>query len=244
MSTNAKYINGMPRFYDPALDHETEHVIAPVSFYDDFVGVGSIAIPSAGGAESGMPWVKGVVAANETIAGSLTEPNGVVACALTSDSEAQTAALYQNNALHFNATQGLQVEARVKLSVLPTLVAEAVFGVCGTYNAVPDTITYSAFFKADGNGAILCEADDNATNSSEASGVTVLATEWHVYRIDFTDVTNVRFFIDGNEVANGIPWAASAANSKVQLYAAGYKASGAGVGTIQVDYFRAWQKRS
>jgi hypothetical protein len=163
---------------------------------------------------------------------------------LTSASQAQTACLYWNDELSLAPAQGLVFECRCKLSVLPTLVAEIQFGLAGAYNAVPDTVAKSMFFDADGSGAINCATDDDTTDSGAiASGVTVLATDWKTYRIDATDVTDVRFYIDGAHVATGTTFA-YADTDPMQPYLACYKASGAGVGTLQIDYVAAWQKRA
>ena len=42
--------------------------------------------------------------------------------------------------------------------------------------------------------------DDNTTDRSATSGVTVLAGAAHVFRIEFIDINNVEFYIDGNEL--------------------------------------------
>jgi hypothetical protein len=137
-------------------------------------------------------------------------------------------------------------ETRLKVSTLPTDVAEGVWGVTSAWADGPDAITYSAFFTADGSGEIFCETDDAATDASTTSGVTVLTTETKIYRIDFTDAatSGIRFYIDGALVKTSAAWAANAANSKLQPYLGMYKATGAGVGDITVDYVRIWQKRS
>jgi hypothetical protein len=187
-----------------------------------------------------------VGAAPPTVAGVADAANGLVQCALTADDQKQDAGLYMDDQRNFSLEQGLIFEARLKVSVLPTAAAEAIWGLVGDWADGPDAITYSAFFTADGSGAINCEVDDNATDQAAASGVTVLATEWHTYRIDFTSVTDIRFYIDGVHVATAttFAYAATAANAILQPYLGLYKASGVGVGTIQVDYVRLWQERS
>jgi len=243
MTTRAGWRGGVLTLYDSAT-HERVSPFAPVVFADDFLGP-DLVIPAAGSAESGCKWVKKIVgAAPPTVAKVADAANGVVACALTSASQKQDAGLYHGDQRGFSVEQGLVFEARLKLSVLPTLVAEAIWGLVGDWADGPDNITHSVFFTADGSGAISCEADDAATDSSSASGVTATTAQWKVYRIDCTDVTNLRFFIDGVEVANGIPYAATGANAILQPYLGLYKASGAGVGTMQVDYVRIWQDRS
>jgi hypothetical protein len=171
----------------------------------------------------------------------------VVKCALTADVQKQDAGLYFADQLVFSVAQGLIFEARLKVSTLPTLHAEAVWGVTSAWADGPDAITYSAFFTADGSGEVFCEMDDNATDSSATSGVTVVNTAYHIYRIDFTNKADVKFFIDGEAVATGTTfgWAASAANSKVQPYLGMYKVGDdAGVGDITIDYVRVGQNRS
>jgi hypothetical protein len=245
LSTKARYSNGILRYYESDT-HETSGPVAPVALYDDFLNP-SLVIPAAGSEESGVLWSKKIVgAAPPTAAGVANGTNGEVKLALTADSQKQNADLYAGDQLAFSVVQGLVFEARVKVSTLPTSAAEAVWGVASAWADGPDGITYSAFFTADGSGEIFCEVDDNATDSSATSGVTVLNTQYKIYRIDFSDPTSIKFFIDGAQVAASttFPWAASAANSKVQPYLSVYKASGTGVGDITIDYVRLFQKRA
>ena len=217
----------------------------PLVFKDDFLGA-SLVVPAAGAAESGMPWVKKIVgAAPPTVAGVADEAGGVVQCALTADAQKQDAALYFGDQRNFDLTKGLIFEARVKVSVLPTLVAETVIGLIGDWADGPDNITYSVFFTHDGSGEAFCEMDDNATDRSTTSGVTVTAAQTKIYRIDATDPSDVKFYIDGVGVALGttFAYAATGANAILQPYIGLYKASGAGLGTVQVDYVAIWQTR-
>lgn len=245
MGTKGKHVGGVLTFYD-GVSHERLLPVSPVVFMDDFNGA-DLVIPAAGSEESGCPWAKVIVgAAPPTVAKVADAASGVVACTLTSDSQAQTAALDMGDQRNFSVEQGLIFECRAKLSVLPTLVAEIQFGLAGD-NGVPDSIAQSLFFDADGSGAIKCATDDGTTDSGPiASGVTVLATEWHIYRIECLDVTDIRFYIDGVHVATGttFAFAATGANAILQPWIGAYKASGAGVGTIQVDYIKCWQNRS
>ena len=238
MSTKARYRNSVLQFYDPALNHETIETKNPISFCDDFLGA-DIVIPAT--AESGCKWAKKIVgAAPPTVAGVANETNGAVACALTSDAQAQSAFLYMADQLTFDPGQGLIFEARVKASVLPTLVAEAVIGIAAAYGA-PDNIATSAFFTADGSGELFCESDNGVTDTSATSGVTVTTGDWKILRIDCIDEDDIKFYIDGVGVATGSTFKTAA---KCQPFIGLYKASGAGVGTVQIDYVKIWQKRS
>lgn len=246
MSTKSEWRNRILQFFENTT-HERVGVMAPLVLYDDFLGAGNVVIPAAGAAESGMPWASKIVgAAPPTVAGVADAANGQISCALTADDQKQDAGLYMNDQRGLSLEQGLVFEARVRLSVLPTDVAEIVFGLIGDWADGPDAITYSAFFTADGSGEIFCEVDDNATDQSATSGVTATAAQWKIFRIEFFDVTDIRFYIDGVWVATGttFAYAATGANAVLQPYFGPYKATGTGVGTLLVDYIRCWQMRS
>lgn len=244
-STAAKYHDGNIRYYDRAT-YENRLVISDCSFYDDFLGANT-AIPAAASSESGMPWVKKIVgAAPPTVAKMADAAGGWAQCALTSANQKQNADLLMDDQREWDLTKGFNFEARVKLSVLPTDVAEIVWGVFGDWADGPDAVTYSCFFTADGSGEVFCEMDDNATDRSATSGVTATALQTKIYRIDASDVSSVKFYIDGVQVATGttFAYAATGANAILQPVFSCYKATGAGVGTIEVDYVRLWQARA
>ncbi len=203
MATKGRVYNGSLEYYE-GTTHERMFVARSLHYADDFVGAGKVVIPAAGSAESGMPWVKKIVgAAPPTVAGVADAAGGVVACTLTSDSQEQEASFYHGDQRNFILTRKLIWEAWVTVQVLPTLAAECVWGLIGDWGATPDATTYNAFFTADGSGEVFCETDDNTTDSSATSGITVVAAESHLYRIDFTDMANILFFIDGARVASG-----------------------------------------
>lgn len=247
MATRAKYAGGQQQFFDDQQQFELLHVMAPIQYRDDFVGAGSLVIPAAGSAESGVDWVKKIVgAAPPTVAGVASGAGGQIACTLTATSEKQDAAIYHGDQKSFDVTKGLIIEWRAQLSVLPSAAGvQAVFGVSGVWIDGPDNAAQYLEFGATANGAILVRSQDGTTQKSIASGVTVLTTEWHVYRIDATDVTDIKYFIDGVQVSanNAVPFVATGANAVLQPYAAMYKPSGVGVGTLLVDDFKAWAKR-
>lgn len=246
MTTRARYHNQLEQRFESTTQETVSVPGAPVMFYDDFLG-SSLVIPAAGSAESGMPWVKKIVGSGPpTVAGVADATNGVVACTLTVDDEKQSAEVYFNDELQFSVVQGLVFEAKIKAAVLPTLLGEMVIGLISSWADGLDSATYSVFFTLDGDGTIVCEKDDNASDQSASSGVTLTNADDAILRIDCSNVADIQFFVNGARVATGttFSWAASAANSKVQPVVGCYKASGAGLGTLQVDYVRVWQKRS
>lgn len=188
-----------------------------------------------------------------TDAGAATEAlNGVSGAVLTFDAtnENQEAGLVnQGNVLAWDISKGMVIEFRAALTVLPTLVAEAHLGVLGESQvddkqiAAADDYAEHACFVFVGNGACLIYTDDGTNdNNAVATGITVLAGAYHVYRIDFTDDANIKFYIDGNPVAGATTFAMDdIASPLVQPYVNMTKHDGAGLGTLTLDYIKIWQ---
>lgn len=224
-------------FYDDQ-SGERLALFQPVVFVDDFIGAAT-TIPTA--ATAGVPFIAKLVksAGTPTLAGVADAAGGVVEGALDNTAEKQEATLYFGDQLQFDVTKGVIFEARVNLAVLPSAAGvEAVFGLQSAWADGPDNATEYLRFQANGSGAINAQAEDGTTTTSDASGVTVVAGTWHIFRIDATDPTNVLFFIDGVEVASGVSFAATGAAAILQPYMSVYKAAGAGVATFQVDYVK------
>lgn len=245
MGTKARWRGNVLEFYDDST-HERTGRMAPVVFYDDFI-YPATAIPAAGSAESGCLWVSKIVgAAPPTVAVVADQAGGVAQCALTADNQKQDAALSMDDNRQFDLTKGLVMEFRAKVSVTPTDVAEVVMGLLDDHSdGLIDSATYQVCFNLDGSTAIRCQMDDNATDLDEDSGSTAGTTAWVIYRIDATVVSDIRFFINGASVTttNTFNYAATGANAILQPYFGLHKASGTGVGTLQVDYVKIWQNR-
>ncbi len=199
------------------------------------------------------PWDSVQVNLNTAIGKSADGANGLVSLALDVDSNAEDALIYHGDERSFNLKTGLIFEVVVRVSVLPTLTAELVFGMAGNHNLSKDAITEAAWFKMDGSGAVVCETDDTTNNNDDkASGVTATAAQTKIYRIDFTDLSNVQFFIDGVHVASpgsGTNTTFDMSNltdaeAVMQPYIGIDKTADAGLGTMLVDSVRIWGNRS
>ncbi len=249
MSTKSKYFGGTLTYYDSAT-FERVLPLAPVTFYDDFLGAGQLAtIPDVSSEENGLSWTKLIVGAGPPTIGAVAdEANGAMELALTNDSQAQDAMIYFSDQRAFSVNQGCVFEARVKFSVLPTTGVKAVFGLAGNHNLDKDAITEHAWFGAAASAAIIAETDDTTNDNNDIStGVTVTASQWKIYQIDFRTIADVRFYIDGASVATGTTFDMSnltAGEAVMQPYFSLDKASGTGVGTMQIDYVRVWSNRS
>ena len=154
------------------------------------------------------------------------------------------------NSLDWDVSKGLIIEFRIALTVLPTLVTEAHWGLLGEAQVDDKQIVsaedYAEYcvFTADGSGIITINCDDNVAGAQHAvaTGVTVLATVYHIYRIDVTDITDIHFYIDGERVAASTTFTLnSLVSDLVQPVAIMTKHDGAGLGTLSVDYIKIWQ---
>jgi len=238
MGTRARYRSGELYFYE-SLTQERVAPFSPVLFEDDFLGTGLLTT-------DGWTAVDVSIGGNTTPLIAADVANGVARMPLDATAEAQESGLNWGDQRPLVLNQALMIEMRVALQTLPTLLSEAVFGLAGDKNAVADSVAESAWFKADGDGVIVVESDDTVnTNDDVATGTTLAAGTFAIFRIDLLDITDVQFFIDGARVASGTTFDMSqVAALKLQPYFHIAKASGAGLGVLDVDYCRVWQKRS
>jgi hypothetical protein len=246
MTTKARYVAGVQTFFDDATQ-ERVHAMSPFLYKEDFVGAGAQAIPAAGSAENGVDWVKKIVgAAPPTVAAVANAIAGQIALALTATSEKQDAVLYWGDKKALDATKGLVFETRINMSVLPSAAGvQMVAGLASDWIDGPDNNTCYVQIGATANGALLVRSFDGVTQISAAAGVTLLTTDWAIVRIDATDLTDVKIFVNGTQVTtNGqINFAATGTLAVLQPYVAMYKPSGTGVGTVNVDFIKAWMNR-
>ncbi|HUC70388.1 MAG TPA: hypothetical protein VMS01_04270 [Stellaceae bacterium] len=235
--------------YDLATQETILRVNAAV-LDEDFCGPGHTTIPAAGSPAAGYPWVKNTATGSGTVSVLANFSGGAVACALAATSEAEEATLYANDMLNWDASKSAVFEARLAMSVLPTGVAEALFGLRAARNAVPDSAAVYIDFQMLGNGNVNVRIKDGVTSvQSVATGVTLAAGVFHNFRFDASDPTNVQFFIDGIKVspvasAAAMTFAATGASAVLQPYFAVYKTATTDVATMQVDSCQIGMNRS
>ena len=247
MTTRARWVANVQTFYDD-VSHETVAKMSPVVYDTDFLGAGALAIPAAGSAENGVDWVKKIVgAAPPTVAGIANAVGGQVSLALTATSEKQDAVLYWGDQKGLDITKGLVFETRINLSVLPSAAAaRMVAGLASDWIDGPDNNACYVRVAATGNGQLLVQSYDGVTQQSAAAGVTLTTADFAIIRIDATDITDLKVFINGDRVTTTgqINFAATGTLAVLQPYFAMYKASGTGVGTMKVDFVKAWMNRA
>ena len=241
-STKSKWKNGQLAFFDSST-HETVKPLAPTVLYDDFLGT----------AYNADIWT-----ALDLNSATLTVPAASVgAASIGAVNENAAAGLYGQDDKAWNVDKGLIYECRMAVAVAPTLTTEIGFGMMNdSYGAasmrflLADEIAKYAFFgfyTTSGSGLTAVIRTDDGTNASGiiSTATTVVAGTHNIYRIDFTDPTNVKFFIDGVGVAETTTFNMSAgSNLMVQPWMAVYKhddATTSAAGTLNVDYIRMWQ---
>lgn len=244
MPTKSGWRAGMLEFND-SQTHERVLPLAPLVFYDDFLGLDGFLIDETG---SSGAWTTVEVALNTAIGIRADTANGVVQMTMDADVNAEDAVIDMGDQRQFNVKAGLVFECRINVAVLPTLTGQAVFGMCGDHNLDKDAATESCWFKLDGSGAVLAESDDTTNDNDDIStGVTAVAGTYNIYRIDFTDISDVKFFIDGVSVATAQTFDLSNlsdAEGLMQPYFSLDKGADAGLGTLDLDYVRIWSERT
>jgi len=238
-STRAKWRANQLAFYDGGT-YETVLPLGNQYLYDDFFGT---AINTD---------IWNGINTNEA---TCTATGSIVTAAITADVTAQDAGVV-GLGLEWNTEHGLIFEARVAVAVAPTLDGEVMIGVQGEayasasnqiLNADEVASCYAAFgFYATLDAGLGCviRTYDGATNSGIIDTATDVAVNiYHIYRIDFTDISSVKFYIDGVGVATGTTFDFSnGANQMViPVVVAEKTGADAALGSILVDYVRMWQ---
>jgi hypothetical protein len=251
MTTRAKYINGIQTFFEDKT-FETVMPMAPLQFADDFIGAGhSAGVPAAASPVAGYPWVKKIVgAAPPTVALVANATGGQMQLALTATSELQDAVLYWNDNLAIDVTKGTVFEARAALSVPPSAAGvQVVFGLAAAWINGPDSNVKYLEFGCTANNSLLVRSQDGTTQYSiaaaNAGSAVSLDVNFHVFRIDASDVTDVGYYYDGARVnAKGsVGYAATGANAILQPYISCYKTVSTGLATLLIDKVDLWSNR-
>lgn len=242
MPSTSKFKAGVLTFSD-AITDETIMPLNAVFFEDDFLGPASAAFPTA--ATAGTNWCKKLVqTAGTPVVGNVANyASGAAKLLLDSTSEEQEATLYWLDALGIDTSKAGGFEVSFFTPVIPTLLVQAAFGVQAAYVKGPDNNTVYARGGLRGGGNILFESKDGTTTNSVASSTTITTTtEKHVFRMDWNTPGFLTVWIDGNNVSNNV-LSFAPPSTVLQPYLALYKASGAGVGQLGIDYFRTWTNR-
>lgn len=250
MTTKAKWKSGKLSFYD---GYETVKPLSPVVFEDDFIGAYLNKYTAL--EQTGAVWKTVETSINLAIALVDDATNGIAQITVDADDVTALGVLYHGDNQQFSLKQGLMMEFRANLAVLPTTadstLTTVVMGLASATNAVCDSVATNVWFRADGSGALKWESDDGNTDDDDnATSVTAVAGTYNTYRIDARSLANgVKFYIDSALVGTTGDFNTNltASEAKVQPYFRVSKVKGAknvNTGTLYLDYVKVWQNRS
>jgi len=237
-NTRSKWRGGQLAFYDEAT-FETVLPLSPVVLMDDFFGT----------------------ALNTDLWTEVDTNNATKALAascllytLTNTDQVQDGGIYGKSDTPWNIDKGFIFETRVAVTVLPTVTSEVHIGfqndafVSDSQRvAGADEVNKHALFVlngATGTGSTLVIYTDDGTveQTALATGITIVAGAYHIFRIDCTNSADVKFYFDGVQLASATTVKMnSTAAMLVQPIVMASKHAGAGLGAISIDYIRCWQ---
>lgn len=171
-----------------------------------------------------------------------TEDGGKASLTMASTSEAEILTLYQNDVLIYDLAQLQHLWWIAKVSGLDA-VTTLVMGAASAQNDTADSVSVNAWFRMEGSAStslVVCETDDGTTDTDDKATGVSLSTTYKKFLIDFTGgLSNIRFYIDGSPVATSQTFSLAGVTSgqNVQPFVQLQKASGTGVGAIDIAQF-------
>lgn len=174
----------------------------------------------------------------------VTEDGGACTLTLASTSESENVCLYQNDVLFMDIRQIQRFEFMAKVSGVDS-VTTIVMGLGSARNDTPDSVSVNVWFRMEGSAStsnVVCETDDNTTDTDDKASGYTLSSTWKRFEIDFTNgLSDIRFFIDGERaaVAQTFSIASVASGQNVQPIFQIQKASGTGVPALSITGVKA-----
>jgi hypothetical protein len=153
-----------------------------------------------------------------------------------------------NGRLQFNASLGPVFRCRAKISAAVAS-NDFFFGMSGAAAGVPyDNTVINAWFRIAGASLdLVAETDDAFTDrDDQATGVTLVADTFYIFKVDFTDLSAVAFSVydaDGAQLGETLTlsMAGLAANTLLQPVVAITKTAGAETESFTLDWLEVYQ---
>jgi hypothetical protein len=187
-----------------------------------------------------------VASAGTPVASHISDPTGAVKLLLGATSEAETLALHQGDVLSFDIDQIQHVKFVCQVAGVDA-VSSVIFGLAGAHNATADSVAQNVWFKLDGTAstsAVVVETDDGTNDHDDISTGKTLASTYKTFEMSFSKGTSdIRFYIDGQRVANGTTFDMSGYTGQLQPYLRVDKISGTGIPSLTCDYLEIQYKR-
>ena len=211
-----------------------------VEYCEDFLGSQSLTASPAGSDIWDIADTSSAGTPTYTVGGI----NGEATLAFDSQAEAQNVCLFMSDRLNFDIDKLLRVEMAVKTVASLDSATSLAFGMASARNDAIDSITAHASFRLIGDNSVVVETDDGTTDlDDKATGTTLVAT-YKRFVIDFSGGTgNVKFYIDGVQVATATTFDMSAYTAGLQPYVQIQKTSDNNTDSVTVDYIKIVSRR-
>lgn len=181
------------------------------------------------------PGVNGWTIADTSTAGTptyLVETGKGMVLTLAANSEAEIVTMYHNDVLQFDIDELKTVDMYCRVNGIDG-VTTLCFGMAGARDDTSDDVAQHSWFRMEGSAsttAIVAESDDGTNDNSDIATGETLAAVIKKFSIDFTEGTDdVRYFIDGERVAEATTFDMSNYTGGLQPLIQLQKASGTGV---------------
>jgi len=193
-------------------------------------------------------------------------PDGVLRLLHTVTTEAEACLLSLGGTNAISPTKEVIFEARVKItlstdsvfedgSVYEVIVGMATAGStvsvsAGAFDGFADNVGFRLGGGAQETNSIFLESDDGTTdNDDKDSGIDFTSGTYHTYKIDMTDTSNVKFYVDGVSANNGntFDMSAIAATDYLEPFILFARTSDGGTErahAMDIDYVKCTWKRS
>tara|TARA_R110002110_G_scaffold79793_2_gene208353 strand:- start:945 stop:1730 length:786 start_codon:yes stop_codon:yes gene_type:complete len=172
------------------------------------------------GATAHLPWTLSEAGGTDATIAFIDSADGVIRMAHQGTGEAQSVAVTTAGLGVIPPTQGPIFEARVKItlntdtyfdtsSVYEVIVGMATVGSAvsvsaGAFDGFADNVGFRLGGGTTAANNIYMESDDGTTdNDDKDSGLDFTSGTWHVYKIDMTNIDDVRFYVDDKPANNG-----------------------------------------
>ena len=177
---------------------------------------------------------------------------GVYSLATAAVSEAEAAQLTWGDQLMLDPTKGLIFEARVRVNIPGATISADERWVVGLVNdhataqTALDGTTFNAWFRGEGaNLNILVEGDDNVTNTDDIDTTfDYVDNTYMMLKIDMTDLSKVKFYVDGKLVPTTVNCSALVATNLLQPIFCYQRDAGTEINLLEVDWYRVSYSRT
>lgn len=178
-------------------------------------------------------------------------PGGVYSLATAAVSEAEAAQLTHGDQLLLDPTKGPVFEARVRVNMPgATITADERFVVGlasahSTAQASLDAVVSNAWFRGEGaNLNITVEWDDGTHDVDDRDTlVDYVKNTFVVFKIDMTDLTKVKFFVNGVQTSQLGNLSALTSSNLMQPIFCYQRDAGTEINQLQVDWYRVYNTR-